>query len=335
MIGRNRGRRRWMAAAAGFSLVLVAAACGDDSDTETSGDGASAGGSGADGEDWPDELVFAAVPAEESSALTASYEKHIDILEEELGIEIEFFQATEYAGVIEGQISGRVHLAQYGPFSYVIATQQGASIEPVGAMLDVNEDGEPLDEPGYQSYGIVPAGSDIQSIEDFAGKTVCFVDNASTSGFLYPSEGLLNAGIDPEDDVTPNFAGSHDASVISVANGDCDAGFAYDEMVDSIVVNAGDIEEGDVEVVWESEVIAGSPLAVSSDLPESLVEEIQRILIEQVNVDALSDAGVCTSVDDCNLTDENVWGYAEVEDAYYDGVRTVCEVTEAEACEEG
>ena len=108
------------------------------------------------------------------------------------------------------------------------------TIAPIGAIVDA-----PDDEPGYQSYGITQADNDeINGIEDFAGKNVCFVDPGSTSGFLYPSAGLLDAGIDPETDVTPVFAGGHDASVISVKNGDCDAGFAYDTMVTQQLIDS-------------------------------------------------------------------------------------------------
>lgn len=320
-----------------FSFVFVIAACGDDDDTDTSaGDAdtsADDGGDAADGEaasadnaDWPDKLVFGAVPAEESSALEENYDPIIELLEQELGVEIEFFQATDYAGIIEAQIAGNVDLAQYGPFSYVIAKTNGANIEPAGAMVDA--EGE---EPGYQSYAITRPDTGIESLADFAGKTVCFVDPGSTSGFLYPSAGLLDEGIDPNDDVTPVFAGGHDASGISVANGDCDAGFAFDEMVESILVDNGDIADGDLTTVWKSEVIAGSPLAVSLDLPADMVAEIQRIIVEHANEDYLLEVGICEG--ECKLTDEDVWGYAQVDDSFYDGVRAVCESTKAEACE--
>jgi phosphonate transport system substrate-binding protein len=323
-----------------LALTLVAAACDDDdgddedalpvaagSDT-TEGD--VAGGDAAGREGWPEELVFAAVPSEESTALEASYAPIIEVLELELGLDIEFFQATDYAGVIEGQIAGNVDLAQYGPFSYVIAKTNGANIEPAGAMVD-EEGGE----PGYQSYGIVPAGSEITSLEDYAGKTVCFVDPSSTSGFLYPSAGLIEAGVDPQSGIQPVFAGGHDASALSVAAGDCEAGFAFDAMVEEVLVDSGQLEPGAVEVIWKSEVIAGSPLAVSQDLPESLVDEINRVIVEQANVDHLTEVGICEAEAECQLTDERVWGYAEVDDSFYDGVRAVCASTKAAACEEG
>jgi phosphonate transport system substrate-binding protein len=91
--------------------------------------------------------------------------------------------------------------------------------------------------------------------------------------------------------------------------------------------------EGELKVVWESEVIAGSPIAVHLDLPENLSSEIVRIVQEEVNVDALIERGVCDSQQDCGLTDENVWGWVPVDDSFYDGGRAVCDATEADACE--
>jgi len=278
--------------------------------------------------DWPETLVFGAVPSEESSSLVESYEKILNVLEAELGIEVEFFQASDYAGIIEGQVAGNVHMAQYGPFSYVLAGVRGADLEVAGVMTD-----GPDIEPGYQSYGFALASNkEVNTIEDFAGKVVCFVDPASTSGYLYPSEGLLSAGIDLESGITPVFAGGHDASVLSVKNGDCEVGFAFDAMVDKNLIESGDIAEGEIKTVWKSEVIAGSPLAILGSLPESLKAEIKRIIIQEANVDALVASGICTSVDDCGLTDEKVWGYVEKDDSFYDGVRKVCEVTGSVNC---
>jgi phosphonate transport system substrate-binding protein len=309
MRGRNRGSV-WSVSPLIVALAVVAAACG-----------------GGAGSEEPESLVFAAVPSEEASRLEESYRVTLEILEAELGVDIEFFQAADYAGVIEGQIAGTVDIAQYGPFSYVIATNNGAAIEPAGAMT-----GAPDEEPGYQSYGIAPADSEINSLEDFRGKTVCFVDPSSTSGFLYPSAGLLELGISPETDVTPVFAGGHDASGISVANGDCDAGFAFDSMVDIVLIENGDVAPGELKVVWKSEVIAGSPVAVSTELPDDLRSLIKSTFIDKVNVDWAVANGYCPSADECSLSDEEIWGYKAVDNSFYDGVRKVCEVTEAPAC---
>jgi phosphonate transport system substrate-binding protein len=301
----------------------------DGADDMTDTTEAAGGGGDVDRSDWPDSLIMGAVPAEESTALQESYSKLLEVLEEDLGIEIEFFQATDYAGIIEAQVAGRVDLAQYGPFAYVIARNAGADIDPVGALVEA-----PDEEPGYQSYGIARADNDeINSLADFAGRGVCFVDPGSTSGYLYPAAGLIAEGIDPESGLSPIFAGGHDASVISVNSGDCEAGFAFDAMVDNIMVESGDIAEGDIKTVWESEVIAGSPIAIRLDLPESLVAEIRRIVLEEANTDRLVERGICEDVETCGLTDENAWGWVPVDDSFYDGVREVCDQTQAAQCE--
>lgn len=305
------------------------------STAQDSTDAASEGVADGDRSDWPDTLTFGAVPSAEEGNLEAQYAPVVAGLEEDLGLEIEFVTATDYAGVIESVIAGQIDMAQFGPFSYVIATINGAQIDPVGAMV-----GGPGEEPGYQSYGIVPADSDIADLSGFEGKNVCFVDPGSTSGFLYPSAGLLELGIDPETGVNPTFAGGHDASAVAVATGQCEAGFAFDAMVNEIAIREGQINDGDLKVVWESEVIAGSPLAVSTELPDSLQQAITDSILNN-NGEVLLKRGLCdeeltTELDDgtqfCALTDEGVYGYAPVDDGFYDGVRAVCDTTQAPAC---
>ena len=285
---------------------------------------------GFDTTDWPDTITFGAIPSEDSTSLQEDFANVIDLLETELGVKVEFFQATDYAGIIEGQISGQVDIAQYGPFSYVLAKQNGADIDVVGALAESADD----DPPGYQSYGITKGDNDaVKSIEDFAGKTVCFVDPGSTSGYLYPTAGLLDAGIDPTSDITPVFAGGHDASALSVNNGDCEVGFAYDTMVTEQLIADGQLAEGDLKVVWESDVIAQGPMAVSLELPESLVAAIKQVITQDANVDAFVASGRCSSAEDCVVTDDGSWGWLPVDDSFYDGVRAVCNATQAEACQ--
>jgi len=357
MVRSNRGRR---ALAALGALALVAAGCGGDDDDDTAAAAADAepaaaddvapmptsgatssqseptatatdatAGAATDRADWPESITFGVIPAEDSTSLQEDYANLVDLLQTELGVAVEVFQATDYAGIIEGQISGEVDLAQYGPFSYVLAKQNGADIDVVGALAESADD----DPPGYQSYGITRGdNAAVSSIGDFAGKTTCFVDPGSTSGYLYPTAGLIEAGIDPTTGVTPVFAGGHDASALSVVNGDCEVGFAYDTMVSEELIADGQIAEGDLKVVWESEVIAQGPMAVSLELPETLVAEIKRLVVEEANVDAFVASGRCASADGCTVTDDGSWGWIPVDDAFYDGVRAVCDATQAEAC---
>ena len=341
----SRRRRSVLAAFAIGSLVL--AACGnDDTATDTTDAPVAAETTTTEADpkaDWPTKLSFAAVPAENAAEISDYVTPQI--IGDELGVEIEFVQAADYAGVIEGMVAERVDIGSFGGFSYVIATGAGADIDVAGLWSGDNPDtiGD------YRSYLIVPVGSDIVTPADLAGKRVCFVDPGSTSGFLFPSAALLAEGLDPSEtstDITAIFAGGHDASAIAVANGDCDAGFAYDTMVTEQLIESGDIpgvidlvgdetvNEADatIQIIWKSTPIAAPPLAYGRWLPESMQDEIVDIVTTKVNTDWAVANGYCTSSDDCPLSDGPFWGYITGADTYFDGIRELCELTGSSKC---
>ena len=276
---------------------------------------------------WPTKLIIGAVPSENAASMTLRYQNFVKLMSKETGLPVEFYAATDYAGVIEAQVAGRVDVVFYGPFSYVLAKARGAKIDPIGAAIP-----SATGKPGYYSYGITKASrSDITSIKDFKGKKVCFVDAASTSGFLYPTAGLLANAI-ASTDYTSVYAGGHDASVLSVERGTCDVGFAYDDMVDSLLIDAGKLEKGAIKTVWKSEPIAGSPMAVRVDLPKDLVEIIRKTVLEKANVPGFIAAGLCQTATDCRIIEDKSWGFTKVVDSYYDGIRQVCEATRSTKC---
>jgi phosphonate transport system substrate-binding protein len=271
----------------------------------------------------PDKLVFAAVPSEESGSLELKYAAIIQLLGKETGKQVELLRVTNYAAVIEGQRAGTIDIAQYGPLAYVLAKKRGADITAISAQVDKKGA-----IPGYQAYGITKAGSPIASLAEFAGKKVCFVDPNSTSGYLYPMAGLLRVGVRPQQDLTPIFAGGHDASVLAVASGQCDAGFSIGVMVGRLI-EKGRIKPGEIATVWKSETIPGSPVAVSNDLTPELRKKITQAFQQKANVDFLQVNGFCQGK--CVF---DGWGYVPVQDAFYDGVRKVCDITHNKACNE-
>lgn len=316
-------RRAVAVAALAASATLVLASCGGSDDSAAVND-----------KGFPETITLAAVPAENSADLQASYQPLIKLLERETGSKIEFIQASDYAGVVEGMIADNVDLAFFGPFAYVVAKINGANITPIAAVI-----GEEGEEPGYQSYGLARSdNSAINSLNDFGGKKICFVDPSSTSGFLYPTAGLIEAGVitsgseaDISAAMTPIYAGGHDASALAIKAGDCDAGFAYDSMVDQTMVENGDLAPGELKTIWKSEMIAGSVFAANDALGAEAVETLTTIFTEQANIVSLEEAGFCTG-DECRFTDEDAWGVVAAQDSDYDGVRKVCEVTGSDKC---
>lgn len=304
-------------------LMLGLAACGESADEPTT---EAAEGSGSPG---GESLVVAAVPAEESSNLESQFDILGELIGDEIGSSVEFQSATDYAAVIEGLRAGQIDIAFLGPFSYVIAKDQGVPIEPLAAVAESADV-----DPGYYSIGWVASDSDITDISGFKGQRVCFVDAASTSGFLYPSGGLIEADIDPEDDVKPVMSGGHDASMLSIDSGQCDAGFAYEAM-EGQLTESGQLEEGAVKEVWRSPLISGSPMVVNTDTVDAdMVEQLKAVFSEKANKPYLIEAGICSDESSCPMPEDSEYGLKSVEDADYEGVRQMCEVTQAEACTE-
>lgn len=315
----TRFSRVSLAAVAVAGLVALAGCSGSAGGTDTGTDPTNPG--------WPETLTFAQIPSESATGIAESNAGILKTLEQELGIKVELQEATSYAAVIEALRAGQVQIAGMGPFSYTVAADGGAGVIPLGALAD-----GPDESPGYQSYGLANPDSGITDIAGFAGKKVCFVDPTSTSGYLFPSAGLLEAAIDLETGITPVMAGGHDASALSVADGTCDAGFAYDTMVDEQLIESGQLAEGDVDVVWKSEVIPGSPYVASTQLPEDLQKELIRIFQEVLNKPAMVEAGICSTEDDCPLPEGADYGFIAVDDSLYDGIRAVCEITKSDSC---
>jgi phosphonate transport system substrate-binding protein len=121
-----------------------------------------------------------------------------------------------------------------------------------------------------------PIGLDM--LPAVAGKTVAFVDQGSTSGFQVPALELLNAGVDPFDDITPVFAGGHDTAVQAVYDGDAEVGVSFNDARGQIVETVPDVGEKVVVFGW-SEPIPNDGFAVEGALPDDLKAAIADALI--------------------------------------------------------
>ena len=305
---------RALPALAGVALLALGlAACSGSADaagTPGADESSSASGFAVD----ENTLVFGVVP--DSVDTETNYQPLMDYIAEITGKTVEYHESTDYAALIEAAVAGKVDVASFSGFTYVTATNNGAKLTPISSI--VTEEGQ---EPGYYSQAIVPAGSDITSIEDFKGKKVCFVDPSSTSGYLFPSYNLLKAGIDPKTDITPVFAGKHDVSVTKVGEGvECEAGFAEDS----------EVEKSDKVKVIDETMVPGAPLVYSSTLPDDVSKKLIDGL-SGITIDDIIAAGVDGA--DTDAFRSVFYATKPVDDAYYDLIRDICKETEAEQCQ--
>jgi phosphonate transport system substrate-binding protein len=277
---------------------------------------------------WPTSLVLASVGQEDATSLEQSLAPLQAVFKKELGLSLTVYTGTSYAADIEAQEAGKAQIVEYGPFSYVIAYYfQHLKIENVGVLLSA-----PHTNGGYWSYGVVDPKRtpDITSVKDFAGKKVCYSDPSSTSGYLYPSYGLLKAGINPTTGVTPVFAGTDSTTAIDVAKGSCQVGFTNNFNLPE-VFSQNHVPRSDLKIVWTSPEIPGNPVAVSDSVPSSLRAAMEKVLVDDANSNYFVAHSYCSSVTQCdNLTGQ--WGFGPPSDANYQAVLNVCQVTKAPTC---
>lgn len=138
----------------------------------------------------PETLVFAAVPDKAGS--DANWKPMQNYLAKTTGYEVEYYPTSDYTALVAALVAGKADVGVMGGLQYVMATNKGAEIEPVAAGL-TSPDAE---DAGYFSEAIVAADSPIASLADAKGKSVCFVDPNSTSGFLFGLNALSKAGLD-------------------------------------------------------------------------------------------------------------------------------------------
>lgn len=225
---------------------------------------------------WPKELVIAEVPVESAADYTARYQPFLDYLKERLGVPVRLFLATDYTAVQVAQAQGQVHVALYGPASYVDAIKRLKAPIEAFAKEDSLRSGVV-----YHSLIIAKKGSGIRTLEDARGKDFAFVDPKSTSGFMVPMAFFcLEARIKPREYFRRvTFVGTHEAVILGVAQGTIPVGATWDTGI-SIAQQKGQIRGlQDFEVLWKSAPIPGLPWAMRKDLPVDLKILLQRAFL--------------------------------------------------------
>ncbi|WP_432239064.1 phosphonate ABC transporter substrate-binding protein [Herbaspirillum robiniae] len=254
----------------------------------------------------PQVLTVGLIPAEDSQAMLENSKAVIDSLQKQLGVTVKPFIATDYNGIIEALRAKKLDVAYLGPFSYVLATTV-ANVEAF-SVAETKKSGKSF----YKSLIITRKDSGIQNVEQLKGRTMAFVDPSSASGHLFPSAGLQKLNIDPAKYFSRViFSGSHDASILAVANKKVDAAAVADRILAAAVAK-GVVQQSDLNVVWTSPDIPESPMVWRKDLDPAFKQKI---------------AAAFGNIKDVQWGDQGVLnGFVATNDAAYNVVRDTAKI---------
>lgn len=228
----------------------------------------------------PSTLRVALLPDENASTLIQNAQPLKQHLEKKLGKSIELIVTTDYSSMIEAMRFGRIEVAYFGPFSYVLAKSKAPAIEPFAVGV---EKGQPF----YNSVLIANAAGPVKTLADVRGKPFAFGDQASTSSHLAPRAHLLKkAGLDGEKDYQPVHLGTHDAVARAVEAGQVPAGALSKAIFDKLV-EKGTINPAKLLVLDLSAPIPNYPIVMQGNLDPKLKTAIRAAFLEMTDKEVL------------------------------------------------
>ena len=227
----------------------------------------------------PARLRVALLPDENASTLIQNAQPLKVYLEKTLKKPIELIVTTDYSSMIEAMRFGRIEIAYFGPFSYVLAKSKAPDIEPFAVGI---ERGQPF----YNSIIISQANGPVKALADIKGKNFGYGDQASTSSHLMPRAFLLRSGLEGNKDYRVVHLGTHDAVARAVQNGQVHAG-ALSKAIFENLIGRKTIDAAKLHTVAITPPIPNYPMVMQGKLDAPLKEAIRSAFLDLKDRDIL------------------------------------------------
>ena len=256
-------------------------------------------------------LTLAFTPSRDPTALKEAGDAFAKVLTQMSGVPIRAQVASDYAGVIEAVRSRRVDLAFVHPVGYVLANREA------GCQIIVRDVWQ--GKTSYTARFFVRKGSGIEKVEDLRGKTIAFVDPASSSGYIYPMVLLIKRGLVKDRDPKTFFkdalfAGTHEAALQSVVHGRVDAAAAFDKAPELHLKDKALIDR--LTFVGETPEIPEAGICVRPGLNPEAVAKVKAALLA---IKGPEHAAILKQIYDID-------GFIEASDRDYQPVRDAMEL---------
>ena len=251
-------------------------------------------------------LHFVLTPSQKPTELIAAGEEFGRTLGKLLGTPVRVTVASDYAAVIEALRNRTADLAFVHPAGYVLANREAKAVIVAKNLWH--------GKATFTARFYVRKDSGLKTLEDLRGKTIAFVDPASSSGYIYPMVLLIERGLvrnrDPKTffrEVV--FAGSHDAGMRALLNGHVDALASFDLAREQYLKDPAERER----IVWVAETppIPEAGIAARDGLDPATFAKVRAALLR---VRGPEYAGLLKRLYDID-------GFEPADDREYDPVR--------------
>ena len=228
----------------------------------------------------PARLRVALLPDENAATLIQNAQPLKRYLETTLKKDIELVVTTDYSSMIEAMRFGRIEIAYFGGFSYLLAKSRAPEIEAFAVGIERGA-------PTYHSLLIAQANGPVKSLADIRGKPFAFGDQASTSSHLAPRAHLLKkAGLTGDVDYKVVHLGTHDAVARTVQAGQVPAGALSKAIYDNLVAR-GTIDPAKPVTLDLSDPIPNYPIVMQGNLSPALKKQIREAFLNMTDREVL------------------------------------------------
>ena len=194
-------------------------------------------------------FVFTAIPDSDETRLVERFTRVAEYLRGKLDVPVKYLPVKSYPASVTAFTNNQVQLAWFGGFTGVQARRQVPGSEAIA---------QGAEDVAFKSYFIANAKTGLKPSKEFpkeiAGKSFTFGSRASTSGRLMPEYFLRQqfGGKSPDEVFSRvGFSGDHSRTIQVVQSGAFDVG-VLDYTVWDLDKKAGKVDEGQVQVIWES-----------------------------------------------------------------------------------
>jgi len=258
-----------------------------------------------------DGLHLVLTPSQKPTDLLATGDEFAKVLTKLTAIPIRVTVASDYAAVIEALRNRTADLAFVHPVGYVLASREAKATIVVRNLWHGKS--------SFTSRIYVRKESGLKSLEDLRGKTMAFVDPASSSGYTYPMVLLIQRGLVKDRDPKTFFrevlfAGAHDAGMRALLNGHVDALASFDMAREQYLTDPAERER--IIYIAETPEIPEAGIAARSGLDPATFAKVREALLQ---IRAPAYAALLRRLYEID-------GFAPADDRDYDPVRAAVEL---------
>jgi phosphonate transport system substrate-binding protein len=256
-------------------------------------------------------LHLVLTPSQKPTDLLTTGEEFGRVLTKLTGIPVRVTVASDYGAVIEALRNRTADLAFVHPGGYVLASREAKATIVVRNLWHGKS--------SFTSRIFVRKDAGIKSVEELRGRTIAFVDPASSSGYIYPMVLLIQKGLVKNRDPKTFFkevvfSGAHDASMRALLNGHVDAIASFDLAREQYLKDPAERER--LVFVAETPEIPEAGICARAGLDPATLSKVRAALLQ---IRAPEYAELLKRLYEID-------GFAPAEDRDYDPVRAAIEL---------